>query len=192
MRFSRFTQPLAKFAIASFCLYHMAAIGLWCIPDRDPRQWLQDLRLGSEPYTRAYLLSTSQWQNWGLFSQGSLERVMTSRIDVWKDGKWTPKKDLSFAALPWWQNEAETSMLRSFDGNDRWPVRERYLQRKCIQLRMASGTYLHFANPYYDPPMPERTANYQWWSQWEPDWTVWEDTWYTRCQTPDWVDPLPL
>lgn len=183
---------LQRVLIVLFVTWHMAAIGIYTLPDRDKREWVQAIRLGAEPYIQPYLLLTSQWQNWGLFSQGSLTRVVTSRIDVWKDDQWVPVRDLSFDALPWWKNQAETSLLRSLEDTNRWPARERYLQQQCIELRLASGTYLHFAYPFYDPPMPERTVNNEWWGTWEPAWESWEDTWYAQCQTPSWVDPVPI
>lgn len=184
---------IGKTVLVLFLLWHMAVIGIWCLPERDPnRVWIKTMREKLSPYIRPYLLVTSQWQNWGVFSQNSLSRIVQHRIDVWKDGRWVPRRDLSFAAIPWFRNEAETSLMRGIEGDDAWPVRERYLQQQCIELRLASGTYLHFAYPYYDMPMPERAKPFSYWHAWKPQWQEWGDTWYTKCHTPPSVDPLPL
>ena len=177
--------PLWQAAIIAFCVWHMAAVALYSIPDRataDVFVWLRD---NVNPILTPYLLATSQWQNWGMFSERSVSRVVTHNVEVWRDGKWRPLAYLAFVDLPWWENEPETDLLRSIESDGMRPIRERYLLEICSQRSLPAGSYIRFSYRYFDMPLvDDRPLTLQEWMAWYPEWQTSPDNAVVRCPGP--------
>ena len=178
--------------IVGFCAWHMAAIGIYALPDRTTSQPLLDLRASLVPVVQPYLFVTSQWQNWGMFSERSVSAVVIHTIDIWSVAheRWVPALDLGFHDLNGWDNEHYTSMLRGVEGENMWPVRERLLRTYCRSMDLPQGTYIRMGWRSFEMIMP-REPDVGEWVRWEPEWAEGGDANYIQCG-PDDTDAPPV
>src|SRR5687768_11713294 len=90
---------LKRSAIISFVLWHMFAVVVYALPhDADDRlnTWI---RSELKPIVRPYILLTSQWQQWNLFSPDPLRRVTAYDIQRNDREGWTTIKVIDWNTL---------------------------------------------------------------------------------------------
>lgn len=165
----KFIRGFAQSLIILFCLWHMAAIFAYSIPGESSIK--QKVRI-LDPLVRPYLLATSQWQLWNLFSPDPLRRVSEYRIETFTQNQWTPLTTLHPGSFPWWRHAAQFKMLDRILDLDRnlIPLQERYLAHLCQVFAIPSQTLIRFTYAYYVIPNIEDILRTDWWESWSPPW----------------------
>jgi hypothetical protein len=114
--------------IIAFCLWHMAAVTLYLLPQKGPRIVRQAKNL-----TQPYILVLSQWQQWNIFAPDPMRRVKTYRIEQQVDGEWESVVFLDTENIPWWQRAKELKVPGRLDEN--WHrLTVPYLESYCDEL----------------------------------------------------------
>ncbi len=152
----------------------MAAVGIYALPG-DARDglslWIKQHGSGT---VSPYILATSQWQQWNLFSPDPLRRVSEYVLEVQQGPEWIPLTILKPGSFPWWRHAAQFKMLGSLLEWDaqRDEVIDRFLQLTCREHTLAPGTSIRLAYRFYVIPAHERMASVSWWWNWQPKVTV--------------------
>ncbi|TSC59445.1 MAG: hypothetical protein Greene041662_477 [Candidatus Peregrinibacteria bacterium Greene0416_62] len=163
---------ILKPAIILFCLFHMTAVAsysvstAWNIP---PLTFVQEMTL---PWVRGYLLATSQWQQWNLFSPDPLRRVSRYRL------AWEVEGMLQEA--PWIDEELSyhrkanlTKTLRRLeDQGHNAPMLLRFLALACHERALPPGTMIRLERAYYILPYAEKPLSLSDWRNYIPEWTT--------------------
>ncbi len=131
-----FARVTGRVMVAVFCVWHMAAMAVYAIPDPadDPAaRWMKDTL---QPWARPYAYALSQWQQWNLFSpEPSRGETAYAVMMETADRRQFTLADLSPQNLPWWKSVNETTMLRKTeDLPDAGAFFERYLTSYCPLL----------------------------------------------------------
>jgi hypothetical protein len=92
-------------AIAVFFFCHALAVGLYAIPmNARPPAAVQLRTYAIKPFL-PYMLITSQWQQWNLFSPDPLRRVSRYRVErKLPDGKWQVLRWITPDTYEWWRH----------------------------------------------------------------------------------------
>lgn len=138
---------LRKLLIIAFCIWHSAAVALFSIPTEAVDPVSTPLKEYAKPIVRPYMLATSQWQLWNLFSPDPLRRVTFHGIEIQDGEKWRMVANMAPNALPWWRDSDELKLLRNLEDtvNEGAQFRERYLQMFCEEHRLPSGLPIRLA-----------------------------------------------
>ncbi len=159
---------LTRTGIVLFCLWHMTAVAAYVIPDeaKDPVSDFTRTRI--TPLIRPYMLATSQWQKWNIFSPDPLRRVSSYDLDVRDDdGRWRTVRRIEFGLLPWHKRAKELKILRrTEDAGERGGAM--YLAAVCRELRLPAGTLLRLRLDSYVLPTPRELEQAGGWSMWNP------------------------
>lgn len=92
--------------------------------------------------TRSYVLLTSQWQKWDIFSPNPLRRVSEYVIERDAGDRWETVREMTFDTLPWWERAKELKVLGRLE-EERWNVLAGpYLRTYCPSFPSAAGTKL--------------------------------------------------
>ena len=164
------TKPL----IIAFCLWHTAAVGIYALPG-DAKDTVSTWVKGHlTRYVSPYILVTSQWQQWNLFSPDPLRRVSEYTLETQREGEWELLTTLKPGSFPWWRHAAQFKMLGSLLEWDakRDEVVDRFLQLACREHSLQPGTPIRLVYRFYVIPAHERLASVSWWWNWQPEVTV--------------------
>ena len=169
-----FLRLSGKVVIVLFCLWHMGAVALYAAPGGSTNGIIMGLRERFSSSVTPYMLWTSQWQQWNLFSPDPLRRVTTYIIErTNEDGQWEVIENLYPGALPWWRHAAQFKMLGSLlDGSDsetQKRLAERYLQVKCRDHGLTDGTPVRLSYSYWVIPYTEESMPVDWWWNYVPE-----------------------
>ena len=184
---------LYQYFIAVFCLYHMFAVAVysvsgtqddalmrgmhrlcvrlqWCsanTPYRPPRYISGTLT----QYVRPYVLSTSQWQRWNLFSPDPLRRIEVTMLDRQEGDQWLTYDTVSADTVAWHRRAYILKTFRRLNDEDRdEPLRERHLALSCQRFAFSEGTPVRYRRMYYVIPRGQDLQSMHWWRTWEPTW----------------------
>lgn len=173
-----FARIVAKILVVAFCLWHIAAIGVYSLYDVQGHpvlEWFDKQR----KIFRPYILTTSQWQRWNLFSPDPLRRVIEFKIDLYdeKDRQWHEISEVSAATVPFYDRATELKTIRRLEDEDHYaPLRERYLRDFCRTLDLPLGATLRLRRRFYVIPKMETSWTPAMWAQWQPEWQEVIDT----------------
>jgi hypothetical protein len=161
-------RSLIRGCITLFCVWHAAAVAIYTVPAeaQDPAsRWTRE---HLAPVVRRYLLATSQWQLWNLFSPDPLRRVVRYAIETRTGDQWVPLALLNERTIPWWRDADELKILRRLEEQeDRWvQLRKRYVHEYCTLL--PPGTPLRLTYQYYILPKLEVPMSLSWWRRYRP------------------------
>jgi hypothetical protein len=164
-RLADLCRSVGEVAIALFCIWHMFAITVATVPydaEGGFRKWIH---AHLTPISRTYLLITSQWQTWNLFSPQSYNGNDGFAVQALSDQGWKVVYQID-KQLSSWRLADELRVLRYMSGKDdrAHKLQERYLASYCVGLGLPVGTpvrllfhwtrpRLEAANPKY--PVPE-------------------------------------
>lgn len=161
-------KNLLRIAIILFCVWHMTAVAVYIIPDetKDPiTPKLEDTIL---PAARPYLLMTSQWQKWNIFSPDPLRRVSSYDIQVNEEGVWRTTKRLEYKLLPWWNRAKELKILRRVeDGGEK--AGKAYLEAACREEIVPRGALVRLQIDSYVIPTKHELEEMGGWKEWIPE-----------------------
>ncbi|PIR54362.1 hypothetical protein COU75_01295 [Candidatus Peregrinibacteria bacterium CG10_big_fil_rev_8_21_14_0_10_42_8] len=155
--------------IGAFCLWHIAAIfsySIYHVEEVPVLQWISDQR----SFFRPYVLTTSQWQRWNLFSPDPLRRVIEVDIEQRIHGQWIRVYTLNEHSISWWQRAPELKTMRRMEDDDKEALRERYLLDYCRTRDIPIGTQLRMIKRWHVIPKHEKIYDTEWWQNWQPDW----------------------
>ena len=161
-----------KIAIGAFCLWHMSAIAIHTlhnVGEYPPLQWLYERK----DVFRPYILLTSQWQQWNLFSPDPLRRVTEMTVQARRPGGWIDVQTIDFDHLRAFRRSPELKIVRRLDDDDSGPLKERDLQDVCRTQYLLPKTAVRLLIrtmivPEYPYPVHPVT-----WKAWEPEWSQW-------------------
>lgn len=166
-------QTAGKIAIGLFCVWHMAAVAAYSLPNYAPAP-VWKAREAIVYVTRPYILLTSQWQKWNLFSPDPLRRVIAFHIERKnKDDTWE-EIDVIGPDTAWWHKATELKTIRRMEesegGSNLLALRERYLQSYCKDY--SPGTDLRLRIKYYVIPRHVAPATINEWHAYTPQWNI--------------------
>lgn len=165
-------RALCKIVIAVFCMWHMAAVGiysLYTVEGYPVLEWLESKRDTIKPY----VLITSQWQRWNLFSPDPLRRVIEMRIEQLVESQWEEAWAMHPKNVSYWQRAPELKILRRMEGEDNTALQDVYVKRICKQKGIPVGTSVRLTKRWYVIPKHDKTHSTAWWNAWKP---VWNET----------------
>lgn len=159
-------STVGKCFIVAFCLWHMCAVLIYTVPRiaEDPFATLAKERL--IPRITPYLLVTSQWQLWDLFSPDPMRRITVYDIQAKQNGIWTTVEHIAPGSYPWWEHAARFKLLLNTldEFNVRKEVRLKFLQLQCRDHALVADTPIRLQMTYYVIPIPQRGER-TWWKK---------------------------
>ena len=162
-------QTIQKLLLITFVTWHILAVGIYAIPPNaekglETATWgffrgpdsgrgtvIAWIKQYIKPEVKPYMLATSQWQQWNLFSPDPLRRVTALTVDTKEGNQWAQHGTVQWDGLPWWQRATELSGVRRITGsNDHKRLRIAYLHSYCdlhdipprTDIRLHIGAYV--------------------------------------------------
>ncbi|OGJ58909.1 hypothetical protein A2635_01790 [Candidatus Peribacteria bacterium RIFCSPHIGHO2_01_FULL_51_9] len=165
----KFVRGLSQSVIILFCLWHMAAIFVYSIPNETK---MKQMLRSAEFFSRPYILLTSQWQLWNLFSPDPLRRVSEYQIEIFEQNRWNSLTTLRPGSFPWWKHAAQFKLIdRILESEQNLiPLQERYLSHLCRTYNIPPQTLIRFTYTYYVIPNTRDILDTAWWKSWSPSW----------------------
>ncbi len=133
----------------------MVAVAAYAIPDPAQDKVASWIRSTVAPTTRPYVLATSQWQQWNLFSPDPQRRVTEYRLVA--DGQ--TRLRLTPSTYRWWRKTDEIAMFSKWEDEEAEtvdPLLKRYVAAYCEPLGMPPGSRLSLQGRYTYLPIPTR------------------------------------
>lgn len=155
-----FFRILAQSLIGLFFFWHAAAIGVFAIPintehviAKPARAWLV------QHVFSPYVLLTSQWQQWNLFSPDPLRRVTRYRIEQQTpEGGWKVLEALVPGTYEWWRHathfKMHIGMLEKDQDTYRTAVVRHFLMMRCASHHLPAETPIRITYLHYVVPRP--------------------------------------
>ncbi len=166
-----YLRTFAKAAIAVFCVWHVAAVGLYSIPGDAKDPVATFLRAHATPRVTPYVLVTSQWQQWNLFAPNPLRRIIFYRVEKQNAvGDWSYVASINDHTYSYWRHSVHFKLLgQAIEENSTKPeLVERAAQVLCKEYGIVPGTRMRVWHevtvvPYVSPP-----PGVAWWNAWIP------------------------
>ena len=177
----------------------MAAVALYCLPANFTtlaRTWLTNHQKNPEhaqlietakwKVAGPYMLITSQWQLWNLFSPEPLRNVLYYDMERWDPVKknWKIVFSVTPSRVPFWRAARDQKVLYSATSNwDEYiPLRKQLLKNECIRQRMPVGTDLRLVFWSFTIPGDPDIASAAFWKDYKPELVRHPDV-SIRCHT---------
>lgn len=139
------------------------------IDEEKPRKWVSE---NLRPLVRPYMLTTSQWQRWNLFSPDPLRRVSSYGFEALIRDEWVEFHTITPTGVPWNQRAFLLKIMRRLEQDDRNdPILERLTKLYCTQKGIEPGTPVRMKRSYYVIPRRDLSSP-SWWRSWEPNITT--------------------
>lgn len=169
-----FSVPRAwilKPAIVLFCLFHMTAVASYSISANWQITPLTYMREHTLPFIRGYLMATSQWQQWNLFSPDPLRRVSRYRV-VWQENEVDASSSWLDEGFPYHRKANITKTLRRLEEQPGSPILLQFLALACRERSLPQGTNVSLERSYYILPFPTKPLRIAEWRNFQPEWTM--------------------
>lgn len=158
---------LMQIGIVLFCLWQMFAVAVYAIPREAMDNFSIAMRTLLIPVVTPYMLATSQWQLWNLFSPDPLRRVDYERIEAFRHGAWFPVATISPNDYSIWRHATYSKLFANvFNEFDKSlsPAQIRLMQLlACKPYDLPAGTMIRLVYEYYVIPPGLKD-----WSTWKP------------------------
>jgi hypothetical protein len=165
--------PIGRVLIGSLVIYHIVAIALWVLPEKD---CLSSFRIRSRESFSTWVLATSTDQGWGMFAPNPPQHNVFMRVVVTdEDGEqWDLRTDVYAQErhpIPWVWNDRMRKMNRRIIGGEggkgdwyqEWYAR--YLCREwALAHRGAPPQKVELYKVSYRMPPPELVIKQGWYS----------------------------
>lgn len=145
-------------AIGIYSLYH--------VEEQPILAWLDSKR----EYVKPYVLITSQWQRWNLFSPDPLRRVIQITVTKKVDGNWEHVGTFNRETVGLLRQAAELKTIRRMEDDNLKPLQQAYIADMCRRLHIPAGTTMKMEKQWYVIPKHDTTYPASWWRNWEPEW----------------------
>ena len=167
-----FLQTFSRVLIALLVLWHMTAVAIYAIPfvAKDPLS--AAIKRFVQPWTNPYVLMTSQWQQWNMFSPDPQRRVQTYAVDIdvpsALDSR--PLLMIDTHTYSWWRHAARFKFLGNMFDEPvaHRPLFEHFLWQTCAAYGIAPGIGIHLITDTYILPLNTRAADMHWWRGYNP------------------------
>lgn len=166
-----YLRTFAKTGIALFCVWHMAAIGLYSLPgDANDRvsRWLNDNVTG---HVVPYMLMTSQWQQWNLFAPNPLRRIVFYRVETENaQGNWAYVASVNDKTYSTWRHAVRFKLLGQAleEDTDRPELAERTAQIFCREFGLDPDAGIRIWHEVTVIPYVHPSPSKAWWNSWKP------------------------
>lgn len=165
-------RSIGKLCIAAFVVWHAFAVAIYTIPRDSKDKYSALVKEKVLPRVTPYMLATSQWQLWNLFSPDPLRRVTYYHIQAETNSAWRDVMTLKPKTFSIWRHAARFKLLgntfNEFEDKVK-PLGVRYLQRMCETENLADGTPIRLVYEYFVIPLNEKPMGVAWWRQWQPE-----------------------
>jgi len=172
--------------IMVFVLWHILAVGVYAIPGDAKDKFSNWTRKTFGNTVRPYILITSQWQQWNLFSPDPLRRVTKYIIEIEEEGRVHVLTTLEPGSIPWWRHATYFKFLGSLlewhENKEQLIVR--FLHAQCAKFDVDAGTSIRLVYNYYIIPKHETVVPVEWWRHFQPDMETWYGTTTTCPSSP--------
>lgn len=157
--------------ISFFCVWHMAAVAVYALPWAAQDPFTQWLRTNVVPTFMPYVLWTSQWQQWNLFSPDPLRRVTTYVVSKEEAvGRFTPVDVIIPGRYSMFRHAAQFKLLAEVLESD--PIRPafvaNFLQLECKELGLPRNTAVKITYRTFVIPKDRSIHSISWWREWYP------------------------
>ncbi len=160
----------------------MAAVGIFSIQRVNRSGILPWLRI-PDRYLSPYILMTSQFQSWDMFSPDPTRRLKEIRIETMQNGTWSLSRLVDGKHLGSFKRAPELKYLDMIQAYPSLkPLEEPYIQDVCRSDHLKPGTPIRMRIRRAVLPMPEDRNSIDAWRQWRPEWSEWID--HTTSCTP--------
>ncbi len=148
----------------------MASVAVYALPWEAQGSLTSAVRAVLLPAMRPYILLTSQWQQWNLFSPNPLQRVVTYEVQMDDGDRWTTVRTIAPDFISTFRHATEFKFLgRILEGNDMmFPVVDRFLQAECSEADLPAGSRVRLVYHWYVLPQPSRALSVSEWSNYKP------------------------
>lgn len=166
-----YLRIFAKVALAVFCVWHMTAVALYSIPGDAKDRISTWLRENATPRIANYMLITSQWQQWNLFSPNPLRRVIFYRIETLNaQNNWAYVASVNDHTYRPWRHSSRFKLLgQALEENTNRPeLAERAAQVLCNDFRMEDGAKIRIWRDLTIVPYKYPSPSKAWWDSWIP------------------------
>ena len=166
-----YLRLFAKTGIALFCVWHMAAVGLYSIPDQANDRFSLWLQENVTHYVIPYMLITSQWQQWNLFSPNPLRRIVFYRVERENaDGEWAYVESINNHTYGPWRHATRFKLLGQAleEETNRPELAERAAQVFCGEYDIDPGKGIRIWHEITIVPYIHPSPSKHWWDQWTP------------------------
>lgn len=161
---------ILKPAIVLFCLFHMTAVASYSISENWGIVPLTYVRQKTISSVRGYIMTTSQWQQWNLFSPDPLRRVSRYRVQLQENSQWQEAPWLD-EGLSYHRKANITKTLRRLeDQGTGSPILQQYLALSCRKQGAPPGTTIRLQRAYYILPFPPQPLRFAEWRSYQPEW----------------------
>lgn len=165
-------RTAGRWTLIVLLVMHMAAVLLYAVPwgaNDAPTRWI---RLNLSAKVHPYILSTSQWQQWNLFSPDPLRRVSHYIVQYSRNGTWITLRHYQPGMYPWWRHSNRFKLYGEFldaQGDGYKPIVDHLLHRICATEELEPGTRIHVFRSAYVIPMHLKPESAAWWKGWKPE-----------------------
>lgn len=149
----------------------MAAVALYALPDATHGPFTNMLRERFQWVVRPYILMTSQWQQWNLFSPEPLRRVVTYGIDVDRGDRWERVLTIEPGTYSTFRHATQFKFFaRILEGasESSFPMIANFLEQQCRELALATGSHVRLNYMMYVIPLPPRALSVGEWERTAP------------------------
>lgn len=164
-----FLRRLCKTLIAAFVVWHCIAIFLYSLISADAHPLLQTL-YEYRKHVRPYVLITSQWQRWNLFSPDPLRRVIAIDIEAQTEGSWHSIERIDPYTVSVQRQANELKIIRRMEDEHESLLRFAYIIDVCRRHNLPLETPMRMNKHWYVIPKNTETQPAEWWDSWEPTW----------------------
>ncbi len=162
---------IAQAGIILFCLWHMSAVLVYAIPRETTDPISGFTREKVLPIVSPYILATSQWQLWNMFSPDPLRRITEYRIDVKQDDTWNTITTFGPGSFPWWQHSNYIKLFNNvFDGTDETLKKRVLALTVCDRFHLPLDAIIRLSYTYAIIPLVTSPFDMTVWKSWQPEW----------------------
>jgi hypothetical protein len=156
--------------IAVFFVWHATAIGVYALPWVATDTVTTSIKKSVGPYVHPYVLWTSQWQQWNLFSPDPLRRVSQYTIHEKRGDEWVRIETIRPGTYSIWRHAARfkimSAILESDEPSEAFV--QNFLRRYCLEKGLAPDATVKVTYQTYILPKPDEPHSLTWWWYWEP------------------------
>lgn len=162
---------IGQTAVILFVLWHSYAVAVYTVP-RDARDPLSRWIIAELiPDVTPYMLQTSQWQLWNLFSPDPLRRVTFYHVQRREGTAWTEVDTIDPERYSVWRHATRFKMMGNLldeNAENREPLAHRFLHLTCDEHGLAPGTDVRLVYEFYVIPYHTVRQSRAWWDAWKP------------------------
>lgn len=164
-------KVLGKFIFIVIFIWHIFAVAIYAIPREANDTFSKWTRFDLLPIVSPYILQTSQWQLWNIFSPDPLRRVTSYIVEKKEDEDWKELIIIHADEYSAFRHSTRMKMMINiFDqSNPHYTViAGRFLHLLCAENNLPSQTPIRLFLYEYSLPYITKPQTRAWWNTWKP------------------------